>query len=183
MDALKCPLLGFCAYSGVGKTTLLESLIPLLIASGLRLGVVKHSHHAVDVDYPGKDSYRLRKAGARQVLLTSGQRWILMTERSTPDGEADLVEALKQMQQDELDLIMVEGFRHAPIPKIELLRAGAGRDPLHPGDPWIIAVATDYALHPQPRIPVLPLNDIAEVAGFILAYCRGTWRPWLPGSA
>ncbi len=169
-DTARCPLLGFAAWSGTGKTTLLSRIIPLLRDAGLRVGLIKHAHHEVDVDQPGKDSYRLRKAGASQVLLTTGRRWALMAEREV-FREPELAEEIARIDQKVLDLLLVEGFRDSRFPKIELLRGtgGAGRPPLHLDDDSIIAVATDgsHQLSPDLGLPVLDINDPQAMVRFI----------------
>jgi len=120
---------GFAGYSGSGKTTLIEQLIPRFVKQGLRVSLIKHAHHAFDVDQPGKDSYRHRHAGAGEVLVTSSRRWVLMHElrgEPEPSFEAQL-EHLSPC-----DLLLVEGFKHAPIPKLEVWRAVTGEGLLHP---------------------------------------------------
>lgn len=160
------PLLGFAAFSGVGKTTLLTRLIPTLRADGVRVALIKHAHHDFDIDTPGKDSYELRKAGAAQVLIASSRRWALMTE--TPaQAEADLFRLLERLDLAQLDLILVEGFRHVAFPKIELHRPQLAHPLLCTRDPHIIAIATDARLDQSLPIPILDLNDPARIAGFI----------------
>ncbi|GAB6040631.1 molybdopterin-guanine dinucleotide biosynthesis protein MobB [Endothiovibrio diazotrophicus] len=163
------PLLGFAAYSGTGKTTLLEQLIPRLKASGLRIGLIKQTHHDFEIDHPGKDSHRLRVAGAAQTLIASSRRWALIGENGEA-REPQLPELVSRLDGNQLDLILVEGFKHQPFPKIELHRPDLGREPLHPHDPSIIAVATDRELKPSPTIPVLTLNDPDQITRFILAW-------------
>lgn len=124
------PLLGFAAWSGTGKTTLLEQLIPLLVDRGLRIGVLKHAHHDFDIDQPGKDSYRLRKAGAQQMMVASRRRHARIIE--TELAEADFRQLLASFDQTELDLLLVEGFKHEHFPKIELHRAEIGKPLLFP---------------------------------------------------
>lgn len=161
-----CPILGFAAFSGTGKTTLLTRLLPLLHARGIRIGMIKHAHHEFDIDKPGKDSYELRKAGAQQMLVASSRRWALMVE--TPDQpEADLASLIARLDQANLDLILVEGFRHEALPKIELHRPSLQQPLLCLQDPHIIAIATDAALPVTVTIPVLDLNDPAAIADFI----------------
>lgn len=160
------PLVGFAAFSGTGKTTLLKKLVPLLVSRGVRVAMVKHAHHAFDIDHPGKDSYELRKAGATQVLVASDQREALMTEK-TEVAEPDLEALIGRLQQDALDLILVEGFKRAAFPKIELLRPSLGKTALYPHDENIIAVATDAELPVPTRLPVLDINDTEAIASFI----------------
>jgi molybdopterin-guanine dinucleotide biosynthesis protein MobB len=164
------PLLGFAAYSGTGKTTLLEQLLPLLNARGLRVGMIKHAHHSFDIDQPGKDSYRLRKAGASQMLIASRERWALMTETPGQD-EPGLPALLDQLDQSRLDLILVEGFKHERFPKIELNRAGHERPFMHPEDDSIIAIASDRPL--DAPLPQLDINDPEAIVIFILEYVKG----------
>lgn len=165
------PLLGICAWgSDTGKTTLLTGLIPALAAQGRRVSVIKHAHHAFDIDHPGKDTYRIRAAGAVQTLIGSRQRWALMTELShiDPDRqEPDLAELLAQLDPDIADIVLVEGFKQAPIPKIEVYRPSLGRPLLADSDPGIIAIASDGTV--DTHLPVLNLNDPAEIASFITA--------------
>ncbi|WP_263754787.1 molybdopterin-guanine dinucleotide biosynthesis protein MobB [Kosakonia cowanii] len=162
------PLLAVAAWSGTGKTTLLKKLIPALCARGIRPGLIKHTHHDMDVDTPGKDSYELRKAGAAQTLVASSQRWALMTE--TPDEiELDLNWLVSRMDATKLDLVLVEGFKHEPVPKILLWRADCGYDIDELTiDEHTIAVASDVEL--ALSVPVLDLNDIEEVAEFVLQW-------------
>lgn len=172
--------IGFAGYSGSGKTTLLEQVIPLLIAAGQRVSVIKHAHHKVDVDQSGKDSWRHRQAGATEVLLTTDQRWVLMHElRGQP--EPDIHEHLARLAP--CDLVLVEGFKAADIPKIEVYRPATGKPLLHPDDPWIVAIASDAAL--DVPLPLLDLNDPAAVARFILALptpVPGTSTPAAPAA-
>jgi len=162
------PVLGFAAFSGTGKTTLLEKLIPQLTDRGIRIGLVKHAHHAFDIDQPGKDSYRLRKAGAQQVLIASSQRQALMTENTTPQ-EPRLDELLARLDLDNIDLVLVEGFKHVAFPKIELHRKVLGKTLLHPEDADIIAVASDH-LTDCGDLPALDINDTAAIAAFIIEW-------------
>lgn len=156
-------IIGFAGWSGSGKTTLLEQVIGLLEAGGLAVSLIKHAHHEFDIDYPGKDSYRHRHAGCREVLITSANRWAVMHELR---GRAELTldEALAQLAP--CDLVLVEGFKHAPIPKIEIYRAEIGKPQLFPDDPHIIAVASNGGV--QTSLPQLDLSNPAEIARFIL---------------
>ena len=166
------PILGFCAYSGTGKTTLLTQLIPLLKAQGLRLAVIKHTHHVIDVDKPGKDSYRMREAGAEQVILASKQRLIVMRELPQAHDEALLADALATIPAGSADLILIEGFKHEPFPRIEVHRKGLGNPLLFPSDPHIIAIATDdVELHTPDEIKYLNLNVITEITTFVRQWC------------
>jgi molybdopterin-guanine dinucleotide biosynthesis adapter protein len=162
------PVLGFAAYSGTGKTTLLRKLIPLLSQQGLRVGIIKHAHHDFDIDIPGKDSYELRKAGARQVLVASGRRWALITE-SSQAVDPGLDTLVARLDPETIDLVLVEGFRHVPFPRIELHRQALGHPLLHPYDPAIIAVACDYSLDTG-TLPVLDINDPAAIVVFITSW-------------
>ncbi|NOT68804.1 MAG: molybdopterin-guanine dinucleotide biosynthesis protein B [Methylophilaceae bacterium] len=168
------PILGFCAYgSGIGKTTLLVSLIPVLTRRRLRISVIKHAHHSFDIDHPGKDSYRLRESGAVQMLLGSRHRWALMTELSRiPNNppEPGLDELLPHIDTSLIDLVIVEGFKHAAIPKIEVFRPSLNKPLLANEDSHIIAIASDGAVASQ--LPVLNLNDAEEIAAFILAWMQ-----------
>jgi len=158
------PLLGFVAWSGTGKTTLLERLIPLLGQRGLRLGVLKHTHHDFDIDQPGKDSHRLRQAGAVQVMAASGLRHALI--RETPEGEPSLAALLARFDASALDLLLVEGFKHHHFPKVELYRAAIGRPLLFPDDPDIIALVSD-----TPQASPLPRFGFDELEAIALRLC------------
>ncbi len=160
------PILGICAAgSNAGKTTLITQLIPELAKRNISVSVIKHAHHQFDIDYPGKD----REAGAVQTLIASGKRWALMTEMTrTPatSGEADLYVLLEQLNPNYADLILVEGFKSAHIPKIEVHRANLNLPLLADIDKDIIAVATDVAL--DLTIPILDLNNTSAIADFII---------------
>ena len=160
------PVIGFCAYSGTGKTTLLIKLLPLLKAQGVRVGVVKHTHHRFEVDKPGKDSYELRKAGAVEMLVASGKRWALMVETGG-DGDPLLQQLLDRMDQSILDLIIVEGFKHEAFPKIELHRPELGRPLFFPEDPNIIAIASDDLSAYKTDLPLLDINDPSAIAVYL----------------
>jgi len=136
------PILGFAAFSGTGKTTLLTKLIPLLKNHGLRIALIKHSHHNFEIDKPGKDSYRLREAGATPVMLVSSHRRAIITEFDSVI-EPRLDDQLKALDQSNLDLILVEGFKAENFPKIELHRPSLEKPFIFPDDPSIIAIATD----------------------------------------
>jgi len=163
------PIVGFAAWSGTGKTTLLKELLPLLGGRELRVGVVKHAHHSFDVDHPGKDSYELRKSGAAQMLIASRARWALVVER-TRERDPRLDEVLLELDQAALDLILVEGFKDERFPKIELHRPSLRRPLLFPDDDAIIAVATDAPLEDSGGLPQLALNRPDDIAEFIVDY-------------
>ena len=160
------PIVGFAAFSGTGKTTLLLKLLPILSARGYRVGVVKHAHHTFDVDHPGKDSYELRKSGAAQMLIASRHRWALMVEHHR-EHEPELDEVLLELDQASLDLIVVEGFKHEAFPKIELHRPSIGRPLLARSDPSIIGIAADAPLDGDPGVPVMDLNQPESIADFV----------------
>ncbi|MGO3908191.1 molybdopterin-guanine dinucleotide biosynthesis protein MobB [Huaxiibacter chinensis] len=159
------PVLAIAAWSGTGKTTLLKKLIPALCRKGIRPGLIKHTHHNMDVDKPGKDSYELRKAGAAQTMVASAQRWALMTE--TPEERPlNLGWLVSRMDHSALDLVLVEGFKHEDVAKILLFRRDAGHDISELTiDEHVIAVASDVDL--SLSVPVLNLNNIEEIVGYI----------------
>ena len=158
---------GVAGWSGSGKTTLIEKLIPRFVKRGLRVSLVKHAHHTFDVDQPGKDSYRHRHAGASEVMVTSSRRWVLMHElRGAQEPTFD--EQVKRLSP--CDLVIVEGFKHAPIPKLEVWREAPGEGLLHPQDPHIVAVATDAKI--ETRLPLLDLNDDGAIADFIVGHLK-----------
>ena len=160
-------LIGFAGWSGSGKTTLLARLIPALVARGLRVSSIKHAHHDFDVDQPGKDSHTHRMAGATEVLVTSARRWALMHElRGDPEPSLDML--LTRLSP--VDLVLIEGFKRDAYAKIEVHRPSVGKPLLQPGDPNIIAVASDAPL--DLPVPVLPLDDIEAVAAFVVAQAR-----------
>jgi len=161
------PVLGFAAASGTGKTTLITQVLPLLKASGLRVGLVKHSHHNFDIDHAGKDSFRLREAGASPVVLVSKYRRAII-EEFYHQTEPELASQLALFSPEQVDLILVEGFRSEAFAKIELHRPSLGQALLYPNDNHIIALASDSALDTPPHLPLLDLNQPAEIAAFIL---------------
>jgi molybdopterin-guanine dinucleotide biosynthesis protein B len=154
---------GFAGYSGSGKTTLIENVIPVLVEQGVRVSLIKHAHHAFDVDQPGKDSYRHRKAGASEVMLTSAKRWILMHEI---DGqpEPELPQQLRRMSP--CDIVLIEGFKKQPIPKLEIHRKAHGVPFLFGDDPHIVGIATDERLDTE--LPQFGLDDYAALSTFVL---------------
>ncbi len=162
-EVLGFKVFGIAGYSGSGKTTLLEKLIPCLITHGLRVSIIKHAHHGFDIDRPGKDSYRHREAGAAEVMLACSDRWALMHERHA-DEDVGLKELLAKLSP--CDLVLIEGFKQEPVPKLEVHRPAHGKPPLFADRPDIIAVATDAPLNTS--LPCLPLNDPEAVAAFII---------------
>jgi len=166
------PILGICAASSnAGKTTLINKLIIEMGVRNVRVSVIKHAHHQFDIDHPGKDSYKIREAGAIQTLIASSNRWALMTEMQrtpNPPDEANLDTLIQLINPDYADLILVEGFKTASIPKIEVYRPSLGESRLWVDDSNIIAVACDVQLETKPQLPVLDLNNIEEIANFIL---------------
>lgn len=161
---------GLAGYSGSGKTTLLEALIPRFVACGLKVSLVKHAHHRFDIDHPGKDSYRLREAGCSEVLLVSDQRWVLMHElRGAPEPSLD--EQLARFS--DCDLVLVEGFKHVPIPKLVVHRVALGKPLIVASEvETLVAVATDASdkLALETDLPVLSLNDHDAILDFILRH-------------
>lgn len=161
------PILGFAAFSGAGKTTLLTQLIPLLKQSGLRIGLIKHSHHNFEIDKPGKDSYRLRAAGASPVMLVSKFRRAIVTDLEKPE-EPKLQNQLPLLDQSKLDIILVEGFKNTQFPKIEIHRPDLNKPLLFPNDPSIIAIASDCRIAISDKRVFLDLNNPRQIADFIL---------------
>ena len=158
-------IFGFAGYSGSGKTTLIEQLIPLFTGRGITVSLVKHAHHTFEVDQPGKDSFRHRKAGCTEVLVTSSRRWALMHELrgAAEPALADLTERMSPC-----DLLLVEGFKREPIPKLEVYRAEVGEPLIHPHDQNIVAIASDTRL--DTKLPQFDLNAPADIAGFVLRH-------------
>ena len=158
-------IIGIAGYSGSGKTTLIEKVIPVLVREGLRVSLIKHAHHEFDVDHPGKDSYRHRHAGCAEVLVSSSARWALIHELRGAD-EPDLKDQLKHLSP--CDLVIVEGYKSAAIPKIEVHRRAGHTPLLYPEDVNVIAVATDEPLETQ--LPQLDVDDPQAVARFIVQH-------------
>src|SRR5437764_621087 len=159
-------IIGLAGWSGAGKTTLLAKLIPSLVARGLKVSTVKHAHHGFDVDQPGKVSLTHRLAGATEVLVGSSRRWALVHElREEP--EASLGVLLAKLAP--VDLVIVEGFKREPHPKLEVYRAAIGKPLLHPDDPHVVAIASDAAL-PSARVPVVMLDDVARIADIVTTH-------------
>jgi len=181
---------GFAGWSGSGKTTLIEKLIPRFAGAGLRVSLIKHAHHTFDVDQPGKDSYRHRHAGAAEVLVTSSRRWVLMHElrgAAEPSFDAQLA------RLSPCDLVIVEGFKHAAIPKLEVWRRVTGEPLLHPNDPHIVAVASDtvpetgpqatYAT-PSPPAPCgAPTKPSSTRSPFVFPFPETANPAWSPAAS
>ena len=165
------PAVGFVGASGSGKTTLIARVLPALRAEGLRVAVLKHAHCGFDMDRPGKDSYRVREAGATEVLIASRSRWAHLGELEGELDEPPFRELLDRFDPGRVDLVLVEGFARECYPKIEVYRPALGEPPrCWPGDPGVIAVATDAPLAVARPVGRLDLNAPLEVAGFLLAH-------------
>ena len=164
------PLLGFAAFSGTGKTTLLLKLIPELKQRGLRIAVIKHAHHNFDMDTPGKDSYELRKAGAVPMLICSSHRTVITIENEI-ETDPELQQILTHIPADSVDMILVEGFKKWPFDKIELHRESTGKPLMYPDDENIIAIAHDNkAPLKNTDLPQLDINNINAIADFVIQY-------------
>ncbi len=159
---------GFAGYSGAGKTTLVERLIPTLKARGLRVSVVKHAHHRFDIDHPGKDTFRHRQAGAFEVVVASDRRLALMREFEQP-AQLTVHHLLAELYEG-VDWVLVEGFRDSNLHKLEVWRADAGHPARYPDDDFIVAIVTDSPVHlPETTLrPVLDLNDAEAVASWLV---------------
>jgi len=159
-------IIGLAGWSGAGKTTLVAKLIPSITARGIRVSTLKHAHHAFDVDQPGKDSYMHRMAGATEVLVSSQNRFALMHElRGAP--ELTLEQLLGRLSP--VDLVIIEGYKRDPHPKLEVFRAGVGKPLIHPDDPHVVAIASDVPL-PQARVPRISLDDTEAIIDILLAH-------------
>jgi molybdopterin-guanine dinucleotide biosynthesis protein B len=157
-------VIGLAGWSGAGKTTLMTRVIPVLVGRGLRVSTVKHAHHGFDVDIPGKDSHTHRQAGAAEVFVSSARRWAHIHElRGEP--EPNLQDIFPRMTQ--VDLVIVEGFKREPHPKLEIYRAALGKPLLQPDDNWIVALASDGPV-PESRVPVISLDDIEKIVDVLL---------------
>src|SRR5262245_38564088 len=157
-------VIGLAGWSGAGKTTLVTRVIPVLVARGLRVSTVKHAHHGFDVDIPGKDSHAHRQAGASEVFVSSARRWAHIHELRG-EVEPSLKEIFPRMTP--VELVIVEGFKREPHPKLEVYRAEIGKPLLHPDDNWIVALASDAPV-PASRVPVIPLDDVDKIADVLL---------------
>ncbi len=160
-------VIGLCGYSGSGKTTLAERLIPRLRLDGQRVSIVKHAHHAFDIDHEGKDSWRHRQAGAFEVVIASNRRLAKMREYPV-EAEPGVHELIAELAP--CDWVLVEGFKHAALPKLEVWRAETGKRAQYPDDPFVLAIATDSAdALPEPTgLPVFGLDDVDGLAAFLM---------------
>jgi molybdopterin-guanine dinucleotide biosynthesis protein MobB len=166
-------IVGLAGWSGSGKTTLIAKVLPRLIARGLRVSTLKHAHHGFDLDQPGKDSFMHRTAGATEVVISSAKRFAVLHElRDEP--EWDLPDLLARFSP--VDLVLVEGFKRDPFPKLEVHRAANGKPLLHPDDPHIVAIAADIAL-PQAKVPVIGLDDVETIADVLMKHAAPLPRP------
>ncbi|MEE2956594.1 MAG: molybdopterin-guanine dinucleotide biosynthesis protein B [Pseudomonadota bacterium] len=159
-------IFGLAGWSGSGKTKTLVSLVSILISRGISVSTVKHAHHTFDIDKPGKDSYEHRRAGANEVLVSSSQRWALMHENPN-EMEVDLNDLIRKLTP--VDLILIEGFKFHPHPKIEIHRPALGKKLIGTKDPHIVAVASDKPLKLK-DLPVIDLNNPSKIADFIEKY-------------
>ena len=180
-------IFGFAGWSGSGKTTLIERIVPRLVARGLVVSLVKHAHHDLEIDQPGKDSFRHRAAGCTEVLVSSTSRWALIHELR---GDPELT--LDERDRDgcrRVTLCSLKATRRYPIPKLEVWRAQVGKPLLHPRDPRILAVATDspdgLPDEAQRRLPVFALSDVDAIATFVdgSRYRRSARRLTYEGAA
>jgi molybdopterin-guanine dinucleotide biosynthesis adapter protein len=158
-------IIGLAGWSGSGKTTLVTGVIPVLVQRGLKVATVKHAHHAFDTDQPGKDSWLHRRAGASEVAIVSSRRWAIVHELGE-EAEPPLADILTKLSP--ADLVIVEGFKRHPHPKLEVYRAAVGKPLLHPDDDCIVAVATDAPLK-DAQVPVLMLDDLEGIATMLQA--------------
>jgi len=171
-------IIGLAGWSGAGKTTLIAKLIPGILARGLKVSTLKHAHHAFDIDRPGKDSYEHRMAGATEVLVASEKRFALMHELRG-EGEPRLPELLAKLAP--VDLVIIEGWKREPHPKLEVFRASVGKPLIHPDDPHVVAIASDVAL-PQARVPRVALDDTPAIIDILLARAAPLAAVSPPGS-
>jgi molybdopterin-guanine dinucleotide biosynthesis protein B len=165
-------IIGLAGWSGSGKTTLITKVLPRLIARGQRVSTLKHAHHGFDLDQPGKDSFMHRAAGATEVVISSAKRFAILHELRT-EPEWDLPELLGKLAP--VDLVLVEGFKRDPFPKVEVHRVANGKPLIHPEDQHIIAVACDTPL-PEAKVPVIDLNDIEKIADVLLEHATSLQR-------
>ena len=160
-------IFGFAGWSGSGKTTLVKAVIPALIAQGLKVSTIKHTHHNFDIDKPGKDSFEHRVAGAHEVVITGAARWALLHEnRGEPEPGIETMLA----RMSEVDLVLIEGFKSYSHPKMEVFRPEVGKPMICADDTSIVAVASTISL--DVTIPQIDLDDIEAVADFVINFCE-----------
>lgn len=160
-------IFGFAGWSGSGKTTLVKAVIPALIAQGLKVSTIKHTHHNFDIDKPGKDSFEHRVAGAHEVVITGAARWALLHEnRGEPEPGIETMLA----RMSEVDLVLIEGFKSYSHPKMEVFRPEVGKPMICADDTSIVAVASTISL--DVTIPQIELDDIEAVADFVINFCK-----------
>lgn len=160
-------IFGFCGYSGSGKTTLIEGLIPLFVQHGIKVSLIKHTHHGFDMDRPGKDSWRHREAGAQEVMLLSDRRWVLLHERQAATEPTPMLDDMLR-HLSPCDLVILEGFKSARWDKIEVHRVANGKPTVWQETPAVVAVARDQAI--DCPLPQLDINDHAAIAAFVLKH-------------
>lgn len=158
-------IFGIAGYSGSGKTTLIEKLVPLFVARGLKVSLIKQTHHDFDIDQPGKDSWRHRQAGCGEVMVASSRRWALMHELRE-EAEPALKDLTARLSP--CDLVLVEGFKHEALPKLEVHRQASGKPLLYPQDARVVALASDESL--ATALPQFDLDDAPGIAVFILKH-------------
>jgi molybdopterin-guanine dinucleotide biosynthesis adapter protein len=174
--------IGFAGYSGSGKTSLIERVIPVLTSRGLKVSVLKHAHHTFDIDQPGKDSFRHREAGASEVMMVSAKRWVVMHE-ARGEPEPSMEDMLARFA--DCDVVLVEGYKFGALPKIEVFRGAFSKEsntePMFLRDKNIVAIATDAndQLRGQTNLPLLDLNHPEDVASFVIQYFGWTQEPTL----
>ena len=159
-------IIGLAGWSGSGKTTLIKKVIPRLIARGLKVSTLKHAHHGFDLDQPGKDSFFHRAAGATEVVVSSAKRFAILHELRD-EAEWDLPALVARMSP--VDLVLVEGYKRDPFPKLEIHRAASGKPLIHPDDPHVVAIAADIPL-PDAKVPVVDLDDIEAIADILIRH-------------
>ena len=164
-------LIGFAAYSGTGKTTLIKDVVMILKKSNYRVSVIKHAHHNFDIDQPGKDSYEIRKSGAENMLISSKNRWALMHENMN-NNELTLIDLINLLEKIKYDLILVEGFKAESFPKIELYRKEVSKDRglLSSSDKNVVAIATEQKTKLETSLPVLDINNPQNIVDFIINF-------------
>ena len=164
-------LIGFAAYSGTGKTTLIKDVVMILKKSNYRVSVIKHAHHNFDIDQPGKDSYEIRKSGAENMLISSKNRWALMHENMN-NNELTLIDLINILGKIKYDLILVEGFKAESFPKIELYRKEVSKDRglLSSSDKNVVAIATEQKTKLETSLPVLDINNPQNIVDFIINF-------------